>query len=164
MNVIGILFGVSLVLALIGGAGVAFAATTRASVYALATAMLGIAGICLALGNDFVAIAVLIMMVLTVPAVLLLTLDLAPPPQPDVRNGVTVPVMAGMLTCGAALALLLGRTVWLPAGGARENTIEWIGSRFLSDHLVLLDLLAGFLALSTVAVVALLRGRARVRP
>ncbi len=163
MNVVGILFGVSLALALIGGAGVAFAATTRASVYALATAMLGVAGVCLALGNDFVAIVVLIMMVLTVPAIFLMTLDLAPPPQPDRASSGVAAVAAGMAIGGAALAWLLVRTVWLPAGGARENTIEWIGSRFLSDHLVLMDLLAGFLALSSIAALALLRGRARSR-
>ncbi len=163
MNVVGILFGVSLALALIGGVGIAFAVTTRASVYALATAMLGVAGVCLALGNDFVAIVVLVMMVLTVPAVLLLTLDLAPPPQPDRSSSGGAAITTGMVIGGAALAWLLVRTVWLPAGGARENTIEWIGSRFLSDHLILLDLLAGFLALSSIAAIALLRGRARSR-
>ncbi|HEY2805252.1 MAG TPA: NADH-quinone oxidoreductase subunit J [Gemmatimonadales bacterium] len=163
MNVVGILFGLSLVVAIIGALGSALADSARTAIWSLAASMLGIAGLCLALGNDFVAIVVVIVMAILVPAILLLAVDLAPAPQLDVKEGSALILATGAVAALLALAWLLVRTTWLPAGGARQNTIEWIGSRFLSDHLVALDLLAAMLALSAIGAVALLRGRRAAR-
>lgn len=163
MNVVGILFGVSLALALVGGAGAAFSRDERTAVHGLAGAMLGIAGLCLALGNDFIAIMIVIVMVMAIPALLLLTMDLAPALGESAEPRRSAPLMAvGALAGGGVLAWLLVRTSWLPAGGARQNSIEWLGSRFLSDHLVLQLLLAAFLALAAIGATALLNGRTEV--
>src|SRR5207237_1029459 len=76
-----------LALALIGGAGAALAPTARGAVVWLAAAMLGVGGICLALGNDFVALLVIALLALAVPALLLLALELAPAAEPDLHVG-----------------------------------------------------------------------------
>jgi NADH:ubiquinone oxidoreductase subunit 6 (subunit J) len=163
VNWTGVVFGVSIALALIGGVGAAFAQRPRASVYCLAIAMLGIAGICLALGNDLLAILVATVLGAGVPSAFLVALLLAPAPEPDVHaeRGRVLVTLAGITAGFAALGWLLSRTPWLPAGGTRQNAIEWLGSRFLTDHLLTLDLLAALLATAALGAVALLRGRSR---
>lgn len=163
MNWAGVIYGVSIPLALIGGVGAAFARSTRSAVVSLAGAMLGVAGVCLALGNDFIAIVVATVLGAGVPSAFLLALALAPAPDPDVRTGSRRgAVVAALMAAGfGALAWLMTRGPWPPAGGTRQNSIEWLGSRLLTDHLVTMDLLAALLATSACGAIALLRARTR---
>lgn len=161
MNWAGLLFGVSLVAALLGAGGAAFAQRPRQAVYALGAAMAGVSGVCLALGNDFLALVVLVLLGLAVPAALLAALLLAPVSEPDTRTErLRGPLVALGIAAGfGLLAWVVTQTAWLPAGGSRQQSIEWLGSRFLTDHLLTLELCAALLSLSALGVVALLRGR-----
>lgn len=160
MNWPGIIFGIALALALLGAAGAAFAQQARHAVCSLSVAMLGIAGVCLTLGNDVIAIVVTVVLAAAVPAAMLAANLLAPIPESDRREGRRGLVVAlGVSVAFAALAFLLTRTAWVPAGGAPQTGAPWLASRLLTDHLVTMDLLALLLGLAGVGAVALLRGR-----
>ena len=161
MNWAGLMFGFSLALVLVGGSTAAFAQRSRAAVMSLATAMCGVAGVCLALGDDFLALLVLLLLAAAVPSAMLGALLLAPVAEPDTRaDGVRGPLVAtGIITGFGLLAWLLTQAAWLPAGGSRQQSMEWLGSRFLTDHLLTMELCAALLGLSSLGVVALLRGR-----
>jgi NADH:ubiquinone oxidoreductase subunit 6 (subunit J) len=161
MNWSGLIFGLSLVLALLGAAGAAFAQGARSSVVGLAVAMGGVAGICFALGNDFLALLVLFLLGVGVPAALIGALLLEPVPEPDTRaEGWRGPMVALAIAVGfGVLAWVVTQTVWLPAGGPWQQSLDWLGSRFLTDHLLTLELCVSLLCLSALGTVALLRGR-----
>jgi NADH:ubiquinone oxidoreductase subunit 6 (subunit J) len=165
MNWAGMGLGVSLALALIGGAGAAFARHPRAAVAGLAVAMLGVAGACFALGNEYLAIVVAALLGAGVPTILMLALAAAPPVESDRRPGRRAVLWLALMAAGAGvLALVLLRARWVPAGSVSQNTVEWLGSRFLTDHLVTLDLIAALLCVAACGAVALLRGRTARRP
>jgi NADH:ubiquinone oxidoreductase subunit 6 (subunit J) len=161
MNWPGLVFGLSLALALLGAAGAAFAQGARNAVVGLAVAMAGVAGICFALGNDFLALLVLLLLAAAVPAAMIGALLLAPVPEPDTRSeGRRGPTVAFAIAAGfGVLAWVVTQAAWLPAGGSRQQSIEWLGSRLLTDHLLTLELWASLLCLSALGTVALLRGR-----
>lgn len=163
MNWNGALFGVSLVLALLGAGAAAFAASLRAAVRALVPAMFGVAGVLFAMGHGYTATCVAVILGLFVPFMLLLTLRVAPGPEPDRRGGRTPWVTPSIVLALAGLAWIAMRAPWPPAGGGRQDGIEWLGSRLLTDHLLLLDLMAMLLATAACGAIALLRGRAARR-
>ncbi len=160
MNWPGLLFGVSAALALGGGALAAFARHARVAVFALAGAMLGVAGLCLAMGSGFVFLLAAILLGVLVPATLLLAVVLAPPAAPDVRpGGRNLAVAALGVTLFLALAMVLTRSAWPPAGGQLQASAEWLGSRLATDHVYTFLLTGAALALAAVGAVALLRPR-----
>ena len=161
MNWPGLVFGVSLSLALIGTLGATFAERPASALVSLSAAMLGVGGVCLALGSDFIALLVIALLGAAVPSVMAAALVLSPVPQPDVRSSRDRAglVAIGMIGGFGLLAWLLTTSPWVPAGGVRQQSVEWLGSRFLTDHLLTLELLAAMLALAGVGTVALLRGR-----
>jgi len=161
VNWAGLVFGLSLVLALLGAFVAVFAQRSRHATSGLAAGMCGVAGICLALGNDFLALMVLVLLGVAVPAAMIAALLLAPVPEPDVRaersRGVLVAL--GIAAGFGVLAWVVTQAEWQPAGGSRQQSIEWLGSRLLTDHLLTMALAAAWLGLSALAAVALLRGR-----
>ena len=164
MSWAGPVFGASLALALAGATGAAFVQRPRQAICLLAVSMFGVAGACLALGNDFLAVAAAGVLGVLVPVMLLSGMLLAPLPEPDARGGSRGAWVAGGIVAGfALLAWLLTRAPWPPAGGQRQTAIEWLGSRLLTDHLLTLDLGAALLGLAGLGVVALLRGRSSGR-
>ena len=68
-------------------------------------------------------------------------------------------VALGIVLGFGILAWVVTQTAWVPAGGPRQESIEWLGSRFLTDHLLAMVLGAALLSLSALGAVALLRGR-----
>ena len=164
MNWAGLVFGASLALALAGATGAAFVPRPRQAIYLLGLSMFGVAGVCLTLGNDFLAGASAVALGVLVPAMLLTALLLAPAPEPDARGGSRGAWVAGGIVAGLALlAWLLTRAPWPPAGGQRQSAIEWLGSRLLTDHLLTLNVGAALLGVAGLGVVALLRGRSAGR-
>jgi NADH:ubiquinone oxidoreductase subunit 6 (subunit J) len=166
VNWTGLLFGLAAMVAVLGGAAAAFLRDALRAVAALAVAMMGVAGMCLALGNDFLAIVIAFVLASAVPAAALVAALLAPPPVPDARRGAWSVGRAAIVAAAvwAALGLVLVRAGWPVAGGRRETGAAWVGFRLLSDDLSVLVAAAALLALSSLGAVALLRARrARVR-
>jgi NADH:ubiquinone oxidoreductase subunit 6 (subunit J) len=163
----GVLFGGCAALALVGAAGAVFARETPHAVGAAAAALLGVAGMCLALGSDFVAVAVALVLGVAVPAALLVAAHVAPPPTPDLRPGRARIVGAAVLVVAgfAALGWAVTQTAWPPAVGQRDLTAPWLGWRLLTDDLLALVLLMALLGVAGIAAASLLRGRQpRSRP
>ena len=163
MNFTGGLFGGALVLCLGGALAAAVLKNTRAAIVALSGSMLGVAGIALALGNDFIAVLVAGLLGIAVPAVALVALRVAPAPPRDVQmdGRWSRPLLLLILFLILAWALLAAP--WIPPGGTRQSGIEWLGSRLLTDHIILLLLLPALLAVAATSIVALLRGRSTPR-
>jgi len=161
MNWTGVVFGAAMALALTGAAAAALLPRARHGIVGLAASMLGVAGICLSLGYDFLAVMIAVVLGAVVPTIMLAALLLAPLPVPDAQAGrrrataVSVLMVLGFV----ALGWLLTRAPWPPAGGARQNSVAWLGSRLLTDHLLTLDLVAALLGLAALSATALLRGR-----
>ena len=159
MNWPGLVFGASLALALASGAGAAFA-RPRYAIYLLALSMLGVAGACLVLGNAFLAVVVALTLGALVPILLLAGTLLAPVPEPDTRGGARSAWVAGGIVAGfGLLGWLLARAPWPQSGGQRQLAVEWVGSRMLTDQVLVLELSAALLSLAGLGVVALLRSR-----
>lgn len=163
MNVAGLLFGFSAALALVAAAGALFARETPHAVAAAGAAMLGVAGLCLALGSDFVAAVVALGLGVAVPACLVVAAQLAPPPVPDHRPGRArlIGVALAVLGLFAGLGWVITAAAWPPAGGPLDVSAPWLGWRLLTDDLLILILLLALLAVAGTTAAALLRARAR---
>ena len=161
MNWAGLVLGASLALCLLGATITAFAKKPRAAVAGLSAALLGVAGACLAIGNEYLAIVIAAVPGLLVPATMVLALHAAPAPDTDLRpRGRRGVFVAGILVLALlGIAWLATRTAWPPAGGTLQDGIEWLGTRLLTDHLLTVVLTAALLAASACAAIALLRGR-----
>ena len=161
MNWTGFLFGLSAMLALIGGAAAAFLRDSLRAILALAVAMLGVAGMCLALGNDFLALVIVLVPASAVPAAAIAAALVAPPPVPDTRAGRwSLPrAVAAAALVWAGLVALLGTAAWPAAAGQRQSGAEWVGFRLLTDYLPVLAALAALLALCGAGAITLLRAR-----
>jgi NADH:ubiquinone oxidoreductase subunit 6 (subunit J) len=155
----GVFLGMSLALALFGGGIAAFARHPRAAASGLSAAMFGVAGVLLALGNDYLAIVVAVVLGAAIPSLLLLALAVTPSVESDFKPEPRPAITSVVVVVGAMLAFAMLRARWAPPGPASQGAIEWIGSRFLTDHLVTLELIAGLLAVSACGAIALLRGR-----
>ncbi|HWO87823.1 MAG TPA: NADH-quinone oxidoreductase subunit J [Gemmatimonadales bacterium] len=160
MNWAGVLFGACAAIALLGGAMAAFARSPRAALLALAPTMLGIAGMTLSLGYDFLGIVVAAVLAAGVPAASLLALAAAPQPEAE-RVTRRDSLIAGAVGTGTALAVLylLLRTEWLLPGGQRHNEAVWLGWSLLSTDLAAFVMLACLLAACGIGAVVVLRGR-----
>lgn len=165
VNWAGVVMGVSLALALLGAMVAAFSSRRQSAVLGLSAAMFGVAGVSLALGNDYMAIVIAVVLGAGVPAVMLLAMAATPPMETDFKPGPRAPLVGVLLVAMfAGLALVMIRARWAPSSLMSQNTVEWIGSRFLTDHLFTLDLVAALLAVAACGAVALLRGRIARRP
>lgn len=162
MNWSGMAFGLCAMLALLGGAGAAFLRDAAHAVVALAAMLLGVAGMCLVLGAGYVAVAVVLLLAVLVPAAALAAMRVAPPPAPDVREGggrhAGIAVL--VVVVFAVLGWTVTRTTWPAAGGPRDTAMVWLGWRLLTDYLPVLGLAAGLLASAAAVALHLLRTRA----
>lgn len=160
MNWSGFVLGLSLALALLGGGVTAFARQPRAAVGGLAAAMLGVAGACLTMGNEYLAIVIGGLGGVVIPSIMTLALHAGSTPESDLRlrgrSLMWVWVILGVVLLTARI--MLG-AAWPPAGGSLQDGIEWLGSRLLTDHIATIVLACGLLSAAACAAVALMRGR-----
>ncbi len=165
MNWPGIVFGAALATAIGGAVAAAFLPRVATATLALAASAIGVALMCLALGADYLALVIAVVPGAAVPGALIAACALAPPADPDVRaaRGRRVAVGAGVVALFVALTLVFAGTPWPDAAGRRELTVDWLGSRLLSDALPVLVVATALLGLAAVGAVALLRPRARRR-
>lgn len=163
MNWAGFVFGASATIAILGAAIVALGRGAAAAIAGFAFSMVGVAGVCLAIGDDFLAILIVLLLSAALPAGLLAAARLAPPAsQPPQRSRIAAAVLIGAATF-VALVTLIVRTPWPPAGGAREVAASWIGWRLMTDAVVALELVGALLAVAALGALALARAASRSR-
>ena len=164
MNWAGAVFGASAAIALIGALGAVGLKNIFHNILAFALAMLGVAGVFLSLGSDFLAVvfalvyvgAVAIAMVYAV----MLSEPLDLPPRP--RNRWKVLGAALFAAVGAlALWLVVYRARWIAPGGPRRASAAETGVRFLQDYVLAFELISVLLLVAMIGAVTIAR---RSRP
>lgn len=157
MNWAGFGFGASATIAVLGAAVVAVVRGAAPAIAGFALSMLGVAGVCLTLGDDFLAILIVLVMSAALPAGLLAAAKIAPAAaRPPRRSRVSVAIGIGLAAFAGLTALVLG-TEWPPAGGQRETAAVWVGWGLLTDSVAALELVGALLAVAAIAALVLAR-------
>ena len=168
MNYGGLMFGLSAALALVGAVFAVGLKNIFHNILGFALALVGVAGLFLSLGSDFLA-AVLILVYVGALAIAMVyavmlsqPLDLAPQPR-------SLPKVLG----AAGLALLVGAAFWVVVGSARfppvdgilQTSAQWAGWRLLSDYVLAFELISVLLVVAMIGAVMVARkARAPERP
>jgi NADH:ubiquinone oxidoreductase subunit 6 (subunit J) len=166
MNYGGLTFGLSAALAILGALLAVGLRNIFHNILGFALSVVGVAGLFLSLGSDFLA-AVLILVYVGALAIAMVyavmlsqPLDLAPQP----RSVPKVLAAAGLaLLVGAALWLVVGRAHFPPARGILEVSAQWAGWRLLSDYVLAFELISVLLVVAMIGAVMVAR-RARGQP
>jgi NADH-quinone oxidoreductase subunit J len=166
VNYGGLVFGLSAALAIVGALFAVGLRNIFHNILGFALAVVGVAGLFLSLGSDFLA-AVLILVYVGALAIAMVyavmlsqPLDLAPQP----RRAPKVVAAAGLaLLVGAALWLVVGRAEFPPADGILEASAQWAGWRLLSDYVLAFELISVLLVVAMIGAVMVAR-RARPQP
>jgi NADH:ubiquinone oxidoreductase subunit 6 (subunit J) len=164
MNWSGLLFGLSAATALVGALLAVGLRNIFHNILGFALAVVGVAGLFLTLGSDFLA-AVLILVYVGALAIAMVyavmlsyPLDTAPEPRstPKVVGAV---LLAGLV--GVALYLVVRSAQFPPAGGRLEVTAQWSGYRLLSDYVLAFELISVLLVVAMIGAVMVAR-KARI--
>ncbi len=163
MNWAGFVFGAAATLAILGAVVVAVARGAAPAIAGFALSMLGVAGVCLALGDDFLAILIVLLLSAVLPAVLLAAAKLAPiAPRPPRPYRLAAAALVSLIAFGALVTVIV-RTPWPAAGGAREVAASWLGWSLLTDGVAAFELLGVLLAVSGIGALVLARAAGRPR-
>jgi len=165
MNWAGAVFGVSAAIALLGALGAVGFRSIFHNILSFALAMLGVAGVFLSLGSDFLAVVFVLVYVGAVAIAMvyavMLSVPLDLPPRP--RSGWKVLGAAGFAAVAAgAIWLVLRSTLWIRPGGRAEVSAGQVGVRFLQDYVLAFELISVLLVVAMIGAIVVAR-RPRVR-
>jgi len=160
MNWDGFVFGASAALAVIGALFAVALKNIFHNILGFALALLGVAGLFLTLGSDFLAIVLLLVYVgalgIAMVYAVMLSQPLDAPPVPRSAPKVVGAALLAALV-GAALWLVL-RTAQFPAReGALEVTPQFTGWRLLSDYVLAFELISVLLVIAMIGAVMVAR-------
>jgi NADH:ubiquinone oxidoreductase subunit 6 (subunit J) len=160
MNWAGAVFGVSAAIALLGALGAVGLRSIFHNILSFAVAMLGVAGVFLSLGSDFLAVVFVLVYVGAVAIAMvyavMLSYPLDLPPRP--RSRWKVVGAAGFAGVGAgAIWLVLRSALWISPGGRPEVTAAHIGARFLQDYVLAFELVSVLLVVAMMGAVVVAR-------
>jgi len=164
MNYGGLVFGLSAALAILGALFAVGLRNIFHNILGFALALVGVAGLFLSLGSDFLA-AVLILVYVGALAIAMVyavmlsqPLDLAPQARsvPKVLGAAGLAVLVGV-----ALWLVVGRAYFPPPDGILQATAQWAGWRLLSDYVLAFELISVLLVVAMIGAVMVAR---RARP
>lgn len=158
MNWAGFVFGASATVAVLGALIVTLTRGGTPAIAGFAGSMIGVAGICLTLGDDFLAILIVLVLSAALPAGMLAAVKLAPAAAARPRRPSRI-AAAALLALGtfAGLVTLIARTPWPPAGGPRETGASWIGWGLLTYSVAAFELLAALIAVAAIGALVLAR-------
>jgi NADH-quinone oxidoreductase subunit J len=164
MNWAGAVFGVSAAIALLGALGAVGFRSIFHNILSFALAMLGVAGVFLSLGSDFIAVVFVLVYVGAVAIAMvyavMLSYPLDLPPRP--RSRWKVLGAAGFAGGGAgAIWLVLRSALWIDPGGRPEVSAADIGVRLLRDYVLAFELISVLLVVAMMGAMVVAR-RSRV--
>jgi len=162
MSWAGALFGVAAVIALIGAVGAVGLRSAFHNVLGFAVAMLGVAGVFLSVGHDFLAIVFVLICGGALPVVMVHAVLLNRPAgeAPRPRGRAATLGAAAVAAAGAVAAwLVVSGAPWPPAGGRREVEAAWAGYRFLTDYVLAFELVSVLIAVAMIGAVTVARRR-----
>jgi NADH:ubiquinone oxidoreductase subunit 6 (subunit J) len=160
MNWSGFLFGASAALALIGALFAVGLKNIFHNILGFALSLVGVAGLFLTLGSDFLAIVLLLVYVgargIAMVYAVMLSHPLDAPRRPR-----SLPKVAGAALLAAVTAMALWPVIrgahFPPLGGSLEVTAQWTGYRLLSDYVLAFELISLLLVIAMIGAVMVAR-------
>jgi len=168
MNWNGFLFGASAALALIGGLFAVGLKNIFHNILGFALSLVGVAGLFLTLGSDFLAIVLLLVYVGALGIAMVYAVMLSQPLDTP-RTPRSLPKVLG----SALLAAVVAMALWLVIRGARfpewngvlQVTPQFTGWRLLTDYVLAFELISILLVVAMIgAVMVARRDPAKRRP
>jgi NADH-quinone oxidoreductase subunit J len=160
VNWAGAVFGASAATALVGALCAVGLKSIFHNILGFALAMLGVAGVFLSLGSDFLAVVFVLVYVGAVAIAMVYAVMLSYPLDQAPRPRNRWKVAGAALFAGvAALAiwLVLTHTTWPPGGGRPEVSAAWAGYRLLSDYVLAFELISVLLVVAMRGAVMVAR-------
>lgn len=160
MNWAGVVFGASAAVALLGALGAVGLKSIFHNILGFALAMLGVAGVFLSLGSDFLAVVFVLVYVGAVAIAMvyavMLSYPLDLPPQP--RNRWKIGGAALFAAVGAwAIWTVLRGAPWPHWQGRLDVSAATTGYRFLRDYVLAFELISVLLVVAMMGAVMVAR-------
>jgi len=160
MNWNAFLFGSSAALALVGAGFAVGLKNIFHNILGFALSLVGVAGLFLTLGSDFLAIVLLLVYVGALGIAMVYAVMLSQPLDTP-RTPRSVPKVLG----SALLAAMVAMALWLVIRGARfpawggglEVTPQWIGYHLLTDYVLAFELISVLLVIAMIGAVMVAR-------
>ena len=163
MNVAGALFGAAAVTALIGALLAVGLRNIFHNILGFALAMLGVAGVFLSLGADFLAIVFVLVYVGAVAIAMVYAVMLSQPLDQPPRPRSLLKIFGSAMVAGfGALAVwgVLRSAPWNPPGAPLRDSASAAGFRFLTDYVLAFELISVLLVVAMMGAVMIARRRA----
>ena len=160
MNWGGVVFGVSGAVALVGAVLAVGLRNIFHNILGFALALVGVAGLFLSLGSDFLAAVLILVYVgaLAIAMVYAVMLSYPLDTRPEPRS---VPKVLGAaalaMVVAAALYAIVQRAHFPPPSGAREVSAQWVGFRLLRDYVLAFELISVLLVVAMMGAVMVAR-------
>ncbi len=161
MNWDGLLFGVSGAVALVGAVLAVGLKNIFHNILGFALALVGVAGLFLSLGSDFLAVVLILVYVgalaIAMVYAVMLSYPLDTTPQPRSVPKVLGAAALAMLVAAALYAVVLRANFPRAARGALETTAQWAGFRLLRDYVLAFELISVLLVVAMIGAVMVAR-------
>ena len=160
MNWTAFLFGASAALALVGALFAVGLKNIFHNILGFALSLVGVAGLFLTLGSDFLAIVLLLVYVGALGIAMVYAVMLSQPlDAPRARRSLAKVAGAALLAAAvaAALWLVLRGAHFPPATGSLEVTPQFTGYRLLSDYVLAFELISVLLVVAMIGAVMVAR-------
>jgi NADH-quinone oxidoreductase subunit J len=160
MNVAGALFGAAAVTALIGALLAVGLRNIFHNILGFALAMLGVAGVFLSLGADFLAIVFVLVYVGAVAIAMVYAVMLSHPLDlPQKPRAVPKVLAAAAVALAGAVAIwrVLAAVQWPAPSGAPDLSAARAGQRFVTDYVLAFELISVLLVVAMMGAVMIAR-------
>ena len=160
MNWGGVVFGVSGAVALVGAVLAVGLRNIFHNILGFALALVGVAGLFLSLGSDFLAAVLILVYVgaLAIAMVYAVMLSYPLDTKPEPRS---VPKVFGAaalaMVVAAALYAIVQAAHFPPRSGASEVSAQWVGYRLLRDYVLAFELISVLLVVAMIGAVMVAR-------
>ncbi|HVO35046.1 MAG TPA: NADH-quinone oxidoreductase subunit J [Gemmatimonadales bacterium] len=130
------------------------------NILGFALALVGVAGLFLTLGSDFLALVLILVYVgalaIAMVYAVMLSYPLDTKPQPRSTSKVVGAGVLAALVAAALYAVVLGAH-FAAGGGPREATAQWVGRRLLEDYVLAFELISVLLVVAMIGAVMVAR-------
>ena len=154
------LFWVSGTMALLGAVLAVGLRNIFHNILGFALALVGVAGLFLTLGSDFLAVVLILVYVgalaIAMVYAVMLSYPLDTQPQPRRVPKVVGAAALAMLVAAALYVVVLGAR-FVAANGPSETSAEWVGRRLLGDYVLAFELISVLLAVAMIGAVMVAR-------